>query len=198
MTPDDVLSFWFGAPATEAATTHQKVQRWFRGGKPVDDEIRARFGNLHERATAGELDDWAQTPRGRRALIIVLDQFTRNLGRNTPKAYAGDKKAQALAIEGLDRGEDEGLAFEELLFLSMPLGHSEDVALHDRNVALQEKHAAAATGDQRQLADQALEQHRKYRDTIRQFGRFPHRNMILERTCTQEEMAFLASPSTNG
>jgi uncharacterized protein (DUF924 family) len=198
MTPDDVLSFWFGAPATEAATTHQKVQRWFNGGKAVDDEIRARFGNLHERAIAGELDDWAQTPRGRRALIVVLDQFTRNLGRKTPKAYAGDKKAQALALEALGSGEDEGLLFEEVLFLAMPLAHSEDLALHERSLALLEKHAAAATGEQHNLGEQAVEQHRKYRDTIRQFGRFPHRNMILERTCTQEEMAFLASPSTNG
>src|SRR5438045_7552164 len=135
MTPDDVLSFWFGAPATDEASYQKKIQRWFRGGKAVDDEIRARFGDLHERAVAGEDDHWAQTPRGRRALIIVLDQFTRNLGRGTPAAYAGDKKAQKLTLEALDRGEDDGLEFEEALFLTMPLAHSEDLKLHERSVA---------------------------------------------------------------
>jgi uncharacterized protein (DUF924 family) len=198
MTPDDVLDFWFGAPASDAAGFQAKVKRWFQGGPAVDEEIRARFGNLHERAVAGELDDWAQTPRGRRALIIVLDQFTRNLGRGTPKAYAGDKKAQALAVEALDRGEHQDLEFVELLFLVMPLGHSESVPLQERNIAVLEEAVAAAPPDKRELYDRALAQPRKYLAWIRQFGRFPHRNAVLERTCTQEEMAFLASPSTNG
>src|SRR5439155_17809302 len=186
------------APAADPGF-HKRIQRWFRGGKDVDDEIRARFGaDVHERAVAGEYDHWVQTPRGRRALLIALDQFTRNLARGTPAAYAGDAKAQKLALEALDRGEDAGLDFEEVLFLVMPLAHSEALALHARSVAVLEKHAAVAPPERRELCEASLAQHRKYHETIRQFGRFPHRNAILERTCTQEAFAFLASPSTNG
>jgi uncharacterized protein (DUF924 family) len=198
MSPDAVLEYWLGAPALDEPGLIAKIRRWFSGGKTVDDEIRARFGDLVPRALAGELDEWAETPRGRRALIIVIDQFTRNLARNTPAAYAGDAKALQLALEALDRNDHIGLGFEELLFLAMPLEHAESLALHDRNVALLEKFVRRAPRDWVPIYERVLAHPRGYRDQIARFGRFPHRNAVLGRPSTPEEQAFLAASSTNG
>jgi uncharacterized protein (DUF924 family) len=198
MSPDDVLQFWLGAPAADADTFTQKLHRWFGGDKALDAEIRARFGAAVDRARDGALDGWTATARGRLALIILLDQFTRNLHRGTPRAFENDARALALAEAGLERQDDAGLSFEEKMFLYMPLGHSEDVARQERAVALNE---AAVEGAPPALAASyasAVTYARGYLEQIRRFGRFPHRNAILGRTCTQEEMAFLASPSTSG
>src|SRR5437870_1202608 len=139
MTPDDVLAYWIGAPATDAEALSRKVRRWFGVDAAVDQEIRSRFGACHEQALSGELDAWAATPRGRLALIILVDQFTRNLARNTPGAYTGDARAQQLTLDGLAQGADAELSFEELLFFLLPLGHSEELALHERNVTRLER-----------------------------------------------------------
>jgi uncharacterized protein (DUF924 family) len=194
--PDEILHFWFGAPATDADSLSRNLRRWFRADPAVDDQIRQRFGPLIEPALRGDLDDWATKPHSRRALILLLDQFTRNLGRGTAAAYVGDVKAQALAVEALDRGEDAGLAFEEVMFLAMPLGHAEDLGLQERNVTLLERHLASAPAHLREHYARAVDHPRMFRDWIRQFGRFPHRNAILGRASTPEEQAFLAKPAT--
>jgi uncharacterized protein (DUF924 family) len=188
---EDVLEFWFGAPATTTDEFKRKMRRWFMGGPAVDAQIRERFGVQVERALAGELDDWARTTRGRLALILLLDQFTRSIYRDSPRAYAGDAKAQALAVEALDNGSDREMSVEERSFLSMPLAHSENLALQERNVAVVNALVADAAEFQRPVLAMATEQSRKYRDLIARFGRFPHRNAILGRTSTPEEEAFL-------
>jgi uncharacterized protein (DUF924 family) len=198
MTPDDVLQFWLGAPALTAAEFSSKIQRWFRGSPEFDQEVRARYGSLVERARDGALDDWAATPRGRLALIIVLDQFTRNLYRGTPRAFENDARGLVLAEAGLAKGEDAGLSFEEKIFLYLPLGHSEDVSCQERHVALVQAAANAAPTALEKAWSTATAFARGYLEQIRRFGRFPHRNVVLGRTCTQEEMAFLASSSPNG
>ncbi|HEY2747324.1 MAG TPA: DUF924 family protein [Polyangia bacterium] len=198
ITPDDVLQFWLGAPAPDPDSFMKKVQRWFRADKALDAEIRARFGDDVQRARDGAYDEWAKTPRGRLALIILFDQFTRNLHRGTPRAYENDARALALCEAGLDASADEAMSFEERLFFSMPLGHSEDVSRQERHVALVEAAANAAPAGMVNAYSDATKHARGYLEQIRRFGRFPHRNMILGRTCTQEEMAFLDSPSTNG
>jgi uncharacterized protein (DUF924 family) len=196
MTPDDVLAFWIGAPAADPDSFTKKVRRWFGTDKVLDTEIRTRFGDAVQKARDGTLDDWAKTPRGRLALIILLDQFTRNLHRGTPRAYENDARSLALTEAGLDKSEDAALHFEERMFLYMPLAHSEDVARQERHLALV---TAAANQAPPALTKSwaAFPEHAKgYLEQIRRFGRFPHRNAILGRTCTQEEMAFLDSPST--
>ncbi len=197
-TPDDVLQFWLGAPALDPDSFRQKVRRWFGTDKALDAEIRARWGDDLVRARDGGYDEWVKTPRGRLALIILFDQFTRNLHRGTPRAYENDARALALCEAGLDARADEGLSFEEKLFFYLPLGHSEDVTRHERNVALIEAAANAGPPDMREAYGDATKHARGYLEQIRRFGRFPLRNAILGRTCTQEEMAFLDSPSTNG
>src|SRR5437764_10625284 len=127
---DRVYEYWFGAaPALDAATAEAKMRRWYRGGPPVDAEVREKFGPLVERAVRGELDGWSATPRGRIALILLLDQFTRNLWRDDPRCYSGDAKAQRLAVEALDSGLDEKLSLEERQFLRIPLAHAENLEL---------------------------------------------------------------------
>jgi len=188
---EDVLELWFGKPATTTEEYGKKIRRWFMGGPALDAELRERFGSLVERAIAGELDAWATTPRGRLALIVVLDQFTRSIFRDTPRMYAGDAKAQALALDGLDRGFDEQLGFEERQFLGMPLAHAEDLALQERSVTEMNELVADAADFHKPLIAMGVEQSRKYRDLIAKFGRFPHRNKLLGRTNTPEEEAFL-------
>ena len=188
---EDVLELWFGKPATTTEEYGRKIRRWFMGGPALDAGLRERFGSLVERAIAGELDAWATTPRGRLALIVVLDQFTRSIFRDTPRMYAGDAKAQALALDGLDRGFDEQLGFEERQFLGMPLAHAEDLALQERSVTEMNALVADAADFHKPLIAMGVEQSRKYRDLIAKFGRFPHRNKLLGRTNTPEEEAFL-------
>ena len=196
-TPDDVLAFWLGAPATDHDTFMKKIRRWFGVDKALDAEIRTRFGDALTQARDGAFDDWIKTPRGRLALVILFDQFTRNLHRGTARAFENDARGLALAEAGLDAHEDEGLSFEEKMFLYMPLAHSEDVSRQERHLALVEAAANAAPRGLEKAYGSATEHARGYLEQIRRFGRFPHRNMILGRTCTQEEMAFLDSPSTS-
>jgi uncharacterized protein (DUF924 family) len=198
MTPDEVLQFWLGAPAADADSFTKKIRRWFSVDKALDVEIRTRFGDAVERARDGALDEWTKTPRGRLALIILLDQFTRNLHRGTPRAYENDARALALAETGLDDHDDAELSFEEKMFLYMPLAHSEDVARQERHLALVTAAANAAPPALEKAYAAATNHAKGYLEQIRRFGRFPHRNAILGRTCTQDEMAFLDSPSANG
>jgi uncharacterized protein (DUF924 family) len=198
MSPEDVLSFWIGAPAQDHDSFMQKIRRWFGTDKALDAEIRTRFGDAVQKARDGALDDWAKTPRGRLALIILFDQFTRNLHRGTPRSYENDARALALAETGLDNHEDAGAPFEEQMFLYMPLAHSEDVTRQERHLALVTAAANAAPSTLEKAWGAAVEHAKGYLDQIRRFGRFPHRNAVLGRTCTQEEMAFLDPPSTKG
>jgi uncharacterized protein (DUF924 family) len=190
-TPDDVLAFWFGAPATEEDALMVKVRRWFSGGTAMDAEVRQRFASTVEAALTGQLDAWADTLRGRLALILVVDQFTRNVFRDDPKTYAGDTKAQQLAVDALDQGLDRELSPPESMFLSMPLLHAEDLALQHRVAAIIQRNAAAAPPLYAKMCAMQVEQAAKYTDIIARFGRFPHRNAILGRVSTDEETRFL-------
>ena len=188
---DEVLEFWFERPATTSEEYGRKIRRWYMGGPALDTQIRERFGALVERALAGELEDWAQTTRGRLALILLLDQFTRSIYRDDPRSYAGDAKAQALSVEALDRGLDHELSIEERHFLMMPLMHAEDLSLQERAIVTITAIASDAAEHQKQGLGMGVEQSRKYRDVIARFGRFPHRNALLGRDSTPEEKQFL-------
>jgi uncharacterized protein (DUF924 family) len=189
---DDVLVFWFGdAPAADEAELLVKMRRWYRGGEAEDAAIRARFARAIELAIAGELDTWAQTSRGRLALILLLDQMTRAAYRGTARAFAGDKRAQRLALEMLENGTAGELSFEERHFVFMPLLHAESAALLDRYNELFPKALSLVPEWGRTLLGDGIEQGLKYRDLIRRFGRFAHRNAALGRRSTPPEVEFL-------
>ncbi|HTU62873.1 MAG TPA: DUF924 family protein [Polyangiales bacterium] len=191
-----IHAFWLGLPARDHAQLITKFKRWYQGGADVDRVIQQRFANSVERALAGELAAWEAEPRGRLALILLLDQFTRNLFRDTPRAYAGDVKACALALQAIAEPSYSTLPLEERLFCIMPLVHSETLALHDRATELAGDFVLAAAPELRLPWHFGAERTAHYRTIIQRFGRFPHRNEILGRTSTQEELDFLAQEAT--
>jgi uncharacterized protein (DUF924 family)/glutathione S-transferase len=197
-TADDVLAFWFDAKdgvvdeKTDEARLLALVKRWFRGGDSFDAEITSRFLPTIEAALRGELDSWGDTPRGRLALILVLDQFTRNVFRDTPRMYAGDERAQKLAVDAIARGTHRELSsYCERVFLGMPLLHAEHVALQEKYGAYVDENAKSAPASCAKMVAMGREQATKYQAIIARFGRFPHRNAIVGRTSTAEELVFV-------
>lgn len=183
-----VLDFWFGAPG---APPHGSTRpEWFRKDPAFDAAIRERFGAVVAEALAGGLGHWCVDAHGALARVIVLDQFTRNIHRDTAQAFAGDERALATAELALARGLDRALDPRERWFLYMPFEHAENVPAQERSLALFEA-LAAETGD-----PGPLEWARKHADVILRFGRYPHRNEILGRASTAEETAFLAQPGS--
>lgn len=190
---EDVLRFWFpDLSGADHAGLVRQFEWWFRGG--ADAAVVERFATLLERATRGELDHWSMRPRSRLALIIVLDQFSRSLYRDTARAFAQDPKALAIALEGLEIRHYEALEtpWEKTFFL-LPLGHSEELTHLHRAVTLAEKLAADAPPELRRMLEHSASQARGHRDVIARFGRHPHRNAILGRQSTPEELEYLAS-----
>ncbi len=180
-----VLDFWFGGKSSEIYGTARP--EWFRKDAAFDDEIRSLFAADVEHALAGGFEDMAETREGCLALIILLDQFPRNLFRGAARAFAGDDRALALAREAVRRGFDEGLANPLRMFFYLPFEHSESLDDQQRCMALFE-----AAGDQDMLKWAVA-----HRDIIARFGRFPHRNAALGRQSTAEETAFLQEPGSS-
>jgi uncharacterized protein (DUF924 family) len=176
--PPAILSFWF----EELTPTD-----WWRADPLLDATIRARFGSIHEAAVAGELFEWRATPGGRLAEIIVLDQFSRNIHRGTPRAFAADPMALALAQEAVAVGVDASLPVPQVAFLYLPYMHSESRRIHRlaeqlfRRPGLEKNH----------------ESELRHRAIIERFGRYPHRNAVLGRSSTAEEEAFLKQPDSS-
>ena len=180
----EVLEFWFGADPGKPRG------EWFRKDSAFDDAIRARFGALHERAAQRGLDAWRSTPEAMLALIVVLDQFSRNLHRGDARAFAQDAYALECTRQALARGDDARLLPVQRQFICMPLEHSENLADQERCVELMR--ALEAFEETRGLVAWA----EKHRDIIRRFGRFPHRNAALDRPSTEEESEFLTQPGS--
>ncbi|KTT14489.1 DUF924 family protein [Pseudacidovorax intermedius] len=154
---------------------------WFRKSDAFDAEFFARGFQLHLSAARGELDAWLETPAGALALLLLLDQFPRNAFRGTANMYATDARARAVAREALARGHEMGVDAPLRLFFCLPFAHSEALDDQQRSVRLYER-----------LAPEALRHGEEHRDIVQRFGRFPHRNAILLRESTPEELAFLA------
>ena len=184
LVPFSVLEFWFGGDLTQSRA------EWFRKDEKFDDEIRVRFGELLEQAGRRELDDWRATPESMLALVIVLDQFSRNLRRNDPRAFENDPYALRCAKEAIARGDESKLRPVQRQFLYLPFEHSEAMADQDRAVELMLQ--LEAFPETKGLVAWA----EKHRDVIRRFGRFPHRNAVLGRVSTPEETEFLKQPGS--
>ncbi len=178
MTQNDVLEFWF--------SELRPTQHWVKD-LALDQTIQQRFGDLHNAAACGELWQWRNQPEGRLAEIIVLDQFSRNIFRDAPESFASDPMALALAQEAIACGADRELPVAQRTFLYMPYMHSESLLVHEQAM---------------QLFDQAgMENNynfeKKHLEIIQRFGRYPHRNTILNRSSSEQEIEFLAQPGSS-
>lgn len=184
-----ILGFWFDGVGPEGPS-EEALARWWKQDPEVDAAIEARFAEDVERALEGGYDGWTDTPRGALALVVLLDQLTRNMGRGTPAMYRGDAKALAVCEAALRRELDRGLAPHERQFLYLPLMHAEDLERQqrccDRYTALAAETGVDVTG----FAT-------RHRDIVARFGRFPHRNEVLGRASTPEERAFLEEPGSS-
>jgi uncharacterized protein (DUF924 family) len=172
MTPQDVLTFWFVETSEE---------QWFTKDDAFDETLRRRFLAVYEEALEGRTASWRSTPEGRLAEILVLDQFTRNMFRGSPRAFAADEVALSLAHEAVANGDDLKLEPKRRRFVYMPYMHSESIEAHDEATKLFEN-----LGD-----ESTIRYERLHREIIERFGRYPHRNKALGRTSTPEELEFL-------
>ncbi len=186
--PEDVLTFWFGAPGTPMQA---QFGLWFKKDAEQDQRMRVRFEATLQRAARGELDAWSATPRGRLALVLLLDQLSRNLYRDTPAAFSQDVQARQLCEEGITLGHDVALSPIEAAFLYMPLEHGESLPWQDKSIAA---FTALAGRDPNPMLANFLDFAHKHHAIIVRFGRYPHRNAILGREDTPEEAAYLAEP----
>jgi uncharacterized protein (DUF924 family) len=193
----DVLAFWFGGSGDDAHILEEKGALWFRAGASVDADIRARFGALHAAAVAGELDGWLASPRGRLALVILVDQFSRNLYRDDARAFAHDALARRWCDDGLAHGADRDLRAVERVFFYLPLEHSESIADQQHSVTLFERLRDVAPPPLRERFDDFFDYAVRHREVILRFGRFPHRNRVLGRASTPAEIEFLAQPGSS-
>jgi uncharacterized protein (DUF924 family) len=193
VSPETVLTFWFGPPGAPPLTN---AARWFERDDAFDAEIAARFAETLRRAAAGELEAWRETPTGALALVIVLDQFSRNLHRDSPLAFANDPAARDVAKDVRARRFDRALAPLERSFLYLPYEHAEDLALQEESVVLFTELAASAPPELAESLRSSLDYAQRHRDVIARFGRFPHRNAVLGRASTPAELEFLKEPGS--
>jgi uncharacterized protein (DUF924 family) len=191
--PKAILDFWFGDSLRSPGAVAARVALWFAADAKFDREIEDRFGSLPERALHGEFDAWSHHSESALALILVLDQFPRNLFRGSARAFAFDPKALGIAIRSVDGGFDDELAPLQASFLYLPFEHSEDPTDQERSVELFQQLVRRAPPELARTFQQFSDYARRHRDVVQRFGRFPHRNTVLGRQSTPEELAYLES-----
>ena len=192
-----ILDTWFGDIDASGQVAPELSARWFSKSAEFDEYLRQRFASLIPVAMDGQCDSCLMIPQGRLALIILLDQFSRNVFRDTPQMFAADAVCQALVADGMALGHDQTLCSVQLPFFYMPLMHAEDLVLQDQLLAIAEQ--LLATAKPNDIARLSNFQHfaKLHRDIIARFGRFPHRNVLLGRESSVEEVAFLKEPNSS-
>lgn len=188
----DIIQFWHGPALENPEAAFDRRDWWYRGGAEVDDEIRARFGDLVDRARGGELSEWRDTSEGALALILLLDQFTRNLFRNTVDAYSGDTLAFEIMASAIRRNLDKSLHPVSRIWLYHPFHHSEDVTAQDTGITMLKALKRHGPAPWRPYIQRSIKGWTRHRDIVARFGRFPHRNRVLGRSSSRKETAFLA------
>ena len=189
--PDEILDFWFADALDSIEAAERRVGVWFASDEAFDREVRERFGALPDLAHAGGLDGWRGDPRSALALVIVLDQLPRNLHRGSSRSFRCDDRALEVAREAVAAGFDTELHPLEATFLYLPFEHAESLPHQERCVELYERLAARAPAGLEARFEGFCQYARRHREVIRRFGRFPHRNAVLGREPTSEEIAYL-------
>ena len=190
-----IVAFWLGSSQENPEAAFSRKDWWYKGGGPVDEDIRARFGNLVPQACARQLMAWQTTPDGALALILLLDQFTRNIYRNTPQAYGGDACAFEVLTQAIDEKLDTALPPVSRIWFYHPFHHAEDVEDQDRGLVLLNEIRQGASAEWQPYVEQSIKGWTRHRNIVARFGRFPHRNAVLSRNSTDEELTFLKSNS---
>ena len=189
----ELLTFWFGDLGRADLPSSDRTNLWFGESEKLKNEMLQMFKTEYEAAAAGELTKWSKTPRGRLALIILLDQFSRWAHRNSTKAFAYDDLAQKLCVEGLRKKMDQSLTLIERVFFYMPLVHAEDSEKQEQSIRLFQSLVALSMTETTQVYQLFLAYAYAHFRVIKEFGRFPQRNQVLGRKSTDEETAFLKS-----
>ena len=189
---DEILDFWFKEQALSAPQIDRRMDIWFGEDPVFDHEIEKEFSADVERACEGGLDHWAADPRGRLALILLIDQFRRNIHRNTAEAFSKDKLALKLCVEGAMEKKDKGLTPIQKVFFYMPLQHAESRKVQAKSVELFNRLAESVSATYQETFRTVAQFAELHKDIIDQFGRFPHRNRLLGRKNTAEEEEYLA------
>lgn len=187
----DLLDTWFGESPDDPSRLPERMKWWFTVDPERDAMLKSRFGELVERCASGQCYRWLEQPEGRLALILALDQLPRNLFRGTPQAFAHDSYTAALCLAAAHTGDDLALNPVHRVFLYMPLQHAEDLQAQEAGVALYER-LAMENPVPSTYREGVLPYARQHRDIIARFGRFPHRNRVLNRKNTPEEAEYLA------
>lgn len=189
-TIDEILTFWFGPLDSEGLSAPEAHSLWFASSKATDETCKTQFGDLVDQAVSGELSKWANNNDGLMALLLLLDQMTRNIYRGTAAAFSGDSHARKLALQAIGQGRHLTMPLIHRVFLYLPLEHSEDLNLQEQCVSLFDE-LVADTGLQQMTGFHQYAV--AHRDVIAQFGRFPHRNSPLGRQSTPEELHYLTT-----
>ena len=190
-----ILSFWFKEQELSAPQIDHRMDMWFSDDPVIDHEIEKEFADDVSAACAGSLDHWAAEPHGRLALIILIDQFRRNIYRNSAKAFSKDKLALKLCVEGAMEKIDRGLTPIQRVFFYMPLQHAESRKVQAKSVELYDRLAELVSPTYRETFLTVAQFAELHKDIVDQFGRFPHRNKLLGREDTAEEAEYLAGDS---
>jgi uncharacterized protein (DUF924 family) len=191
-----LLDWWFGTSDSPSEMAKAKGKLWFGKKKSQDTDAQQRFGELVEQALVGGLSSWAETPLGWLALVLLLDQLPRMTLRDTPQAYSGDVRAQALVKHGLSLHRDLMLTPLQRIFIYLVLEHSENLADQDEAILRLANLLPLVPESEREHFTQSLDYAKKHRVVIERFGRFPHRNQVLGRESTADELAFLKQPGS--
>jgi uncharacterized protein (DUF924 family) len=193
---DDVLRFWFDDLKSDSDFPEQRFSLWFTKNPKTDETIRSQFSLAINQATIGELDSWSDKPRSCLALIILLDQFRRNIFRDTSDAFSSDSKALELSRSAVGQMFDKQLRPIERVFMYLPFEHSEALADQHRSVELYKKLKADSPPEIRERMQSFVDYAEKHRKVILEYGRFPHRNLILDRQSTPAEIEYLKKPGS--
>jgi uncharacterized protein (DUF924 family) len=191
-----LLEWWFGTSESAKEVAAQKGKLWFGKRDSQDLEARERFGDWVEQALAGGLTEWAQRPEGWLALVLLLDQLPRMIFRDSAKSFSGDHRAQALVAQGIAADFDRQLRPIQRVFIYLVLEHCEHLAVQNECISRYIDLVAQLPEDERALFADYLDYAEKHQKVIAQFGRFPHRNALLGRESTPEELAFLSKPGS--
>ena len=187
----ELLNFWFGSPGSADLPNSDRTNLWFGENDTIKQQLVQNYRHEYDAAIAGNLTEWEQTPRGRLALIILLDQFSRYIYKHTLEAFTQDIKAQQLSLDGIEDKLDQSLTLIERVFFYMPLVHAENEVLQEKSIRLYQELVSLSMSETTQIYQLFLTYAYAHFRVIKEFNRFPQRNKLLSRESTEAELAFL-------